>query len=1201
MNLLLDRDPDRIMSALEGADGPLSLYASYRGGYAPPGALASLSIEQAAVQLTRTGLAWGAAGQPTSVSFAFRASADSLPDGVSGFSQFTPAQIQTTLIALQAWSDVANIVFNQVGAGGYSNNATILFGNYSQGEEGAAAFAYMPGNRDSGSSAGDVWVNGSLTYNAAPTLWGYGQLTLVHEIGHAIGLSHPSNYDARESNQFYPGYDEDSQQYTVMSYFRETRTDARYGASYAAAPMLDDIAAVQRLYGANMSTRTGDTIYGFNSNADRAWFSAGAGQPAPIFAVWDAGGVDTFDFSGYDFQQTIDLRQGAFSSVGLTGNVAIALGVVIENTQSGAGNDAIIGNSADNRIAAGLGNNSVDGGLGVDTVVFSGARSSYTISWNGAEGTVFRDGESTRVRNVEFLVFSDVTIAATPMGGLNVNGDATADVMNGTAFSDTLFGDNGNDTIRGFDGHDQLNGGRGNDVVDGGAGNDLIYADMGDDIIIGGDGTDTLSFTEGFDVYVDLARGIATGYFGNDVITGIENLTGSRGNDVLIGDDNDNYIVSFGGADLIRGGGGNDTLTGTYILTGGAADLIKDQSLSNGSFQTAVSLDASFDTLTNGNLTQYGANATVVATSHGGVEYYAFTVTQMTDATFDIDGATFDTTIRIFDSSGREIGANDDGGYIGDGGMNTDSLLNVRLPSAGTYYVQIGQFSETGGSNLGTVAPVAGGGYTLNILLPGHSVQPTYALGSSLYGEAGSDTLIGSDGNDLLDGGAGEDTLFGASSDDVLNGGAGSDVLGGGNGMDTAVYAGIRLQYSASSTSVSGGPEGGTDTLTSIEELRFVDGILSFDVDGAAARVMRLYDAALDRLPDQGGLEATSNALSAGALTLQQLANNFVGGAEFQARYGALSNRAFVEQLYRFCLNREGDAQGVAAWTNAINAGVSRGEVLVGFSEGQEHRNLTAPVLAAGLWTPDQEALTIARLYDATFDRLPDPSGLAAWVAALDGGVSIASIAANFASSTEFQQRYGTPSNQAFVEQLYRFCLDREGDAGGVQNWVDAINGGLSRAAVLLQFSEGAEHILLTAHSWSGGIQFEGYAPHAAAATAEELASLPVSYDALSSDAAQGDQSSTMTVLPSDPLFTPHVGTEGTEHMLFLAMTDEFVPIGPTHQDAVEEIWSESAYDIAPLPTALLVPVSDFSLLDAPVPDGLGLDVHRPDGDYWLH
>ncbi len=84
---------------------------------------------------------------------------------------------------------------------------------------------------------------------------------------------------------------------------------------YAATPLIHDIAAAQRIYGADMTTRTGDTIYGFNSNAGRDSYDFTL-TPAPIMAIWDAGGIDTIDASGYATDQIIDLSPGSLSSIG---------------------------------------------------------------------------------------------------------------------------------------------------------------------------------------------------------------------------------------------------------------------------------------------------------------------------------------------------------------------------------------------------------------------------------------------------------------------------------------------------------------------------------------------------------------------------------------------------------------------------------------------------------------------------------------------------------------------------------------------------------------------------------------------------------------------------------------------------------------------------------------------------------------------
>ena len=89
--------------------------------------------------------------------------------------------------------------------------------------------------------------------------------------------------------------------------------DYRHGhIAYGATPMVHDIYAAQKMYGADMTTRTGDTTYGFNATADTAGRDAFNFDltPAPVMAIWDAGGIDTLDASGYSTNQLIDLTPG---------------------------------------------------------------------------------------------------------------------------------------------------------------------------------------------------------------------------------------------------------------------------------------------------------------------------------------------------------------------------------------------------------------------------------------------------------------------------------------------------------------------------------------------------------------------------------------------------------------------------------------------------------------------------------------------------------------------------------------------------------------------------------------------------------------------------------------------------------------------------------------------------------------------------
>jgi serralysin len=481
---------------LVSANGGLEAYlnADARAGATENGK-PSYTIDEAAQQLDRDSSGWsGAAGQAYTITYAYRASAPfDMPEDTAGFQRFTQAQIDQAELAIRGWEDVANIHFIRVGsgdtgAGAYSDSAAILLGDYTSGEDGAAAFTYYPGSTASRSMAGDVWVNASLSYNAQPTIGNYGGEALIHELGHAIGLSHPSDYDATSGASFTyasdASYAEDDRQYTVMSYFSETSTGANYWGLYPAAPQLDDIAAAQRLYGANMATRTGDTVYGFHSNADEPWFVAGSASSKLIFAVWDAGGNDTFDFSGYGQNQLIDLHAGNFSNVGgLTGNVAIAENVTIENAVGGSGADVIHGNAAANSILGGAGNDTLDGGgAGRDTMFGGDGADSITggADFDQINGNAGNDTIDGGAGGDDWLLGGQ--------GADRITAHAGNAIENGNVGADTITGGTGADT---------LHGGQGDDVLDGGAGNDQLWGDLGADTLTGGQGADTFNFSAG--------------------------------------------------------------------------------------------------------------------------------------------------------------------------------------------------------------------------------------------------------------------------------------------------------------------------------------------------------------------------------------------------------------------------------------------------------------------------------------------------------------------------------------------------------------------------------------------------------------------------------------------------------------------------------------------------------------------------------
>ncbi|MFJ2710256.1 serralysin family metalloprotease [Pseudomonas sp. NPDC087346] len=343
-----------------------------RGGSELVNGKPSFTADQAADEILRKNLSWGDKNADGKIDLSYTFLTDKPANynaKLGNFSEFSAQQKAQAVLAMQSWSDVANVTFSE-GKGG---DGHMTFGNYDV-STGGAAFAYLP----SGSSYdGQSWylINNQYQVNKTPDTSNYGRQTLTHEIGHTLGLSHPGAYNAGNGNPTYGDakYAEDTRGYSLMSYWSEANTDQNFSkdgiGAYASAPLMDDIVAVQKLYGANFQTRADDTVYGFNSNAERDFYSATSASSKVVFSVWDGGGNDTLDFSGFGQNQKINLNEGSFSDVGgLVGNVSIAHGVTLENAIGGSGNDLLIGNSAANQLVGGAGNDIIYGGGGGDTL-----------------------------------------------------------------------------------------------------------------------------------------------------------------------------------------------------------------------------------------------------------------------------------------------------------------------------------------------------------------------------------------------------------------------------------------------------------------------------------------------------------------------------------------------------------------------------------------------------------------------------------------------------------------------------------------------------------------------------------------------------------------------------------------------------------------------------------------------------------------
>jgi len=390
---------------------------------------------------------YGAGSEPTDPNYAF---ADAnLAAGFIG--------------ALAVWDSIIAPDYTQVADDG-TTRGEIRIAYTDTG--GSLGYAYSGDPVPPGGVVGDIWMN----YTNQGTDWSSGTYNfegLLHEIGHTLGLKHTFESPAAPLSL-------DDARYSIMSYTRNDGyfwTFSQNGDSIsgeavqavALTPMVLDIAAAQAIYGAETTTRTGDDQYSFV-------------QWEPVFqTIYDAGGTDTIDTSNFTLPSVIDLRSGAYSSIGMadaqaqidywsaktpvfssfiasvinsepdlytfTDNLGIAIGTVIENAIGGAGDDQIIGNDVANLLTGMLGDDTIDGGSNVDTAVVAGNRDTYTILQTdiGVFLVTGQDGADT-LTNVEYLQFADELLRLLPGTGTSV--DFNADPA-------TFMGG-----IRDFDGND---------------------------------------------------------------------------------------------------------------------------------------------------------------------------------------------------------------------------------------------------------------------------------------------------------------------------------------------------------------------------------------------------------------------------------------------------------------------------------------------------------------------------------------------------------------------------------------------------------------------------------------------------------------------------------------------------------------------------------------------------------------------------
>jgi Ca2+-binding RTX toxin-like protein len=389
------------------------------------------TADQILDQFLRDGESW----QSSTISYSFFAAKPASADGDAERSGFVALTTEEQTFVRQAFamvSDVTNLHFVQTpddgsAAGGISFAQSTTVSDYAWG------FTYTS-TRANGSIAGaEIWLSTDAVQGRSWFAGGYNFMALMHEVLHAVGLPHPGDYNADGGTITYADdaiYFQDSRQYSVLSYFDASQTGANFtmadGAYSASTLLRDDIQALQALYGANTTTRAGDTTYGFNATAGVGAYDCTI-NTHPIWCVWDGGGVDTLDFSGYSMAQRIDLNAGAFSdTAGMTFNISIAYGAAIERAIGGSGADSLTGNALANELIGGAGNDSLtggagndilNGGAGTDTAIFGLALASGVLGLVGGGLTVASSAEGLdTLIGVELLKFTDGVLKADVLG-----------------------------------------------------------------------------------------------------------------------------------------------------------------------------------------------------------------------------------------------------------------------------------------------------------------------------------------------------------------------------------------------------------------------------------------------------------------------------------------------------------------------------------------------------------------------------------------------------------------------------------------------------------------------------------------------------------------------------------------------------------------------------------------------------------------
>lgn len=618
-----------------------------------------------------------------------------------------------------------------------------------------------------------------------------------------------------------------------------------------------------------------------------------------------AGLNDTADYSdassGVEVNLWMNLHAGAAAGDSLF-DIESILGTPFADTIVGnefanlldgaAGDDTLYGLAGDDVLRGGPGADWLDGGSGAgDSASYAGAPGPVLASL--ATGTATGGDGSDTLANIERLI--------------------------GSGFNDTLSGDDWDNMLLGGAGDDALSGAAGSDVIVGGLGNDTIH---------GGIGVDTVDYLGGgtvAGVVVDLGAGTASGGAGNDLLSGMENISGSAFDDILTGDAGANFIDGHAGDDVLSGGGGRDSFVGgagNDTIDGGAIldrTTYKDlNSVSYASSTSAVNVDLASgiaqdglggtDTLANVNAVTGSAFGDTISGSSDPTLYEQFEGGLGADF---IDGGQLDTVLQRNSNQASYAGALgpvsvDLAAGAASGAAGADTLANInRVVGSGYDDTLLGAASampelfEGGAGN--DVIDGRGGLDIVRYESAIAGVTVDLAAGVASGGLSGTDSLHNIEGiqgsryNDVLVGGAPANGAGALDGLELFTGNAGNDTIDGGAGYDVADYStstfGVMVTLGGSSQGSASDGWGGVDILVSIEGVR---GSAQDDwLTGSDSGAVETFEggAGNDVIDGRGGLDIVDYRFAPASVTIDVGAGTALDG------YGTSDTLSGIEDV----------------------------------------------------------------------------------------------------------------------------------------------------------------------------------------------------------------------------------------------------------------------------------------------------------------